>query len=575
MKYKLFCISLVLSFLIPSQIYKQIKILHVDSDDIALFQTSGIDIDHANYQHGQFIEFAISLDDISTLDNLGYDYDVIHEDLQRFYESRLTENYTREFGLGSMGGYYTLEEAIQRLDDIHEEYPDFVSEKISLGQSFEGRDIYAIKVSANVDIDEDEPEILYTGMHHAREPMSFMNLYYFIYWILENYSIDDTAAQILDTRELWFIPIVNPDGYEYNRSIAPNGGGMQRKNMRNTCNGSADGIDPNRNYDYMWGLDNQGSSPDGCSETYRGTSAFSEPETQAVRDFIEGKNFTIAMNYHSYSNLLIYPFGYSYENPMDPDDLNTFIEYAQDMTQYNNYLLGTGIETVGYTVNGEACDWMYGVHGVYAYTPEVGNNSDGFWPSTNRIIPLCEENLYANQYLALVAGSSYNSDIGFGFRAVSGEVVAYSHSNEISKNSLKQSSDNLKSTLKSVKGTYNHSINKSRHLWWKLRPHTAFSTIEFRMCDVQRRFKNIEMLASLAQALCYVALNEHRDGRLVESFNIELLNDSLWKAIRYGSESYIYDEVSDERYTMEEFVRVMLDYSTPGLKFFKSTQLII
>jgi len=410
MKYKLFCISLVLSFLIPNQIYKQIKILHVDSDDIALFQTSGIDIDHANYQHGQFIEFAISLDDISTLDNLGYDYDVIHEDLQRFYESRLTENYTREFGLGSMGGYYTLEEAIQRLDDIHEEYPDFVSEKISLGQSFEGRDIYAIKVSANVDIDEDEPEILYTGMHHAREPMSFMNLYYFIYWILENYSIDDTAAQILDTRELWFIPIVNPDGYEYNRSIAPNGGGMQRKNMRNTCNGSADGIDPNRNYDYMWGLDNQGSSPDGCSETYRGTSAFSEPETQAVRDFIEGKNFTIAMNYHSYSNLLIYPFGYSYENPMDPDDLNTFIEYAQDMTQYNNYAWGTGTELL-YPVNGEACDWMYGVHGIFAYTPEVGGNSDGFWPSSNRIVPLAEENLYPNIRTALYGGALISSEL--------------------------------------------------------------------------------------------------------------------------------------------------------------------
>ena len=410
MGYKIFYIILVLGLLIPNEIYKQIKIEHIDSNDIALFQTSGIDIDHANYEEGRFIEFAISDSDILILNDLGYDYQIIHDDLQQFYESRLTENHTREFGLGSMGGYYTLEEAVQRLDDIHEEYPEFVSEKISLGQSFQGRDIYAIKVSANVDIDEDEAEVLYTGMHHAREPMSFMNLYYFIYWILENYGVDDRATQILNSREMWFIPIVNPDGYEYNRSIAPNGGGMQRKNMRNTCNSSADGIDPNRNYDYMWGLDDQGSSSDPCNETYRGSSAFSEPETQAVRDFIEQKDFTIAMNYHSYSNLLIYPFGYSYENPMDTDDLNTFIEYAQDMTQYNNYEWGTGTELL-YPVNGEACDWMYGVHGIFAYTPEVGGNSDGFWPSSNRIVPLAEENLYPNIRTALYAGALISSEL--------------------------------------------------------------------------------------------------------------------------------------------------------------------
>ena len=405
---KIFICLLLLNLVIPNEIYKQIRISNVDNDDVSLFQYSGIDIDHAHYSRGYYIEFAISENDINILDNLGYEYDIIHDDLQRYYESRLTENYTREFGLGSLGGYYTLEEAIQRLDDIHEEYPEFVSEKISLGQSFQGRDIFAIKVSANVDLDENEPQVLYTGMHHAREPMSFMNLYYFIYWVLENYNIDDDATQILNTREMWFIPIVNPDGYEYNRSIAPNGGGMQRKNMRNTCNGSADGIDPNRNYDYMWGLDNQGSSPDPCSETYRGTSAFSEPETQIVRDFIEQKDFTIAMNYHSYSNLLIYPFGYSYENPMDQDDLDTFIEYAQDMTQYNNYEIGTGTELL-YPVNGEACDWMYGVHGIFAYTPEVGSYNDGFWPPSSRIVPLAEENLYPNIRTALYGGPLMSS----------------------------------------------------------------------------------------------------------------------------------------------------------------------
>lgn len=399
---------LLFCFAFSSEFYKQIRVENITEDDIALFKHNGIDIDHAEYERGQFIEFAISTRDLFILDDLGYEVVVVHDDLQRFYESRLTSNHTREFGLGSMGGYYTFEEAVQRLDDIHNEYPELVSEKFSLGQSFQGRDIWAIKLSNNPNDDENEPEVLFTGMHHAREPMSFMNLYYYIYWLLENYQIDADATNIIDNRELWFVPIVNPDGYEYNRSIAPNGGGMQRKNMRNTCNGSADGIDPNRNYSYMWALDDQGSSSDPCSETYRGTSAFSEPETQAVKNFVEQRDFKIAMNYHSYSNLLIYPFGYSYTNPMDEDDLNTFIEYAQDMTQYNNYVWGTGPDIL-YPVNGEACDWMYGVHGIFAYTPEVGNSSDGFWPSTNRIVPLAEENLYPNIRTALYAGALVSS----------------------------------------------------------------------------------------------------------------------------------------------------------------------
>ena len=417
---KVFIYILLLSFGISNDIYKQIRIDNISQDDISLFRYSGIDIDHADYQSGQYIEFAISEYDLSILDALGYEYHIIHEDLQVFYESRLTENYSREFGLGSMGGYYTLEESVQRLDDIHEEYPEFVSEKISLGQSFQGRDIYAIKVSANVDIDEDEPEVLYTGLHHAREPMGFMNLYYFIYWILENYGVDDRATQILDTREMWFIPIVNPDGYEYNRSIAPNGGGMQRKNMRETCNSSADGVDLNRNYGYAWNCqgtyegdcDMSGSSGSGCNETYRGSSAFSEPETQIVRDFVYQHDFKIALNYHAYGNYLIHPWGYNNTGLALPEEDNeTYQEIGQEATIYNNYFLGTGYETVGYGVNGDSDDWMYGEEGIITYTPEIGTNSDGFWPSSNRIVPLAEENLHPNIVIALYAGALVSSEL--------------------------------------------------------------------------------------------------------------------------------------------------------------------
>ena len=407
----LFILTIIVSHIFSYEIYKEIKIENVNDQLVSNLQLLNIDIDHVHMNDDNSIKFAISETDLQKIQTYNIPYTIIHENLEEFYASRLTNDFeSRDFELGSMGGYYTLDEIVQNLDELYQDYPNLVAEKISIGQSLEGRDIWALKMSDNPNIDEDEAEVLYTGLHHAREPMSYMNLFYYMNWLVENYETDQMAKDILDNRELWFIPAINPDGLIYNQQIAPNGGGMQRKNGRETCNGGVDGVDLNRNYSFMWGLDNQGSSPDGCDETYRGNGPFSEPETAAIEAFIEAHDFPVAFNYHSYSNLLLHPFGYTEPNPMDEEDIQTFIEIGEELVSVNGYLLGTGVDIL-YAVNGEACDWMYGQHGIFAYTPEVGSSQDGFWPATNRIIPLCEENLYANQYLALVAGSNYSSEI--------------------------------------------------------------------------------------------------------------------------------------------------------------------
>ena len=407
----LFILTIIISHIFSYEIYKEIKIENVNDQLVSNLQLLNIDIDHVHMNDDNSIKFAISETDLQKIQTYNIPYTIIHENLEEFYASRLTNDFeSRDFELGSMGGYYTLDEIVQNLDELYQDYPNLVAEKISIGQSLEGRDIWALKMSDNPNIDEDEAEVLYTGLHHAREPMSYMNLFYYMNWLVENYETDQMAKDILDNRELWFVPAINPDGLIYNQQIAPNGGGMQRKNGRETCNGGVDGVDLNRNYSFMWGLDNQGSSPDGCDETYRGNGPFSEPETAAIEAFIEAHDFPVAFNYHSYSNLLLHPFGYTEPNPMDEEDIQTFTEIGEELVSVNGYLLGTGVDIL-YAVNGEACDWMYGEHGIFAYTPEVGSSQDGFWPATNRIIPLCEENLYANQYLALVAGSNYSSDI--------------------------------------------------------------------------------------------------------------------------------------------------------------------
>ncbi len=244
-------------------------------------------------------------------------------------KTRETKNYIRDSKVLVIVDMSGEGYPVENLDELTSECPNIISQKVSIGQSLEGREIWMVRLSDNPNIEEDEPEVLYTGLHHAREPMSYMNLFFYMNYLCENYDSDVEIRNIIDNRELYFVPVVNPDGLVYNESIAPDGGGLQRKNGLESCADNNndnlwDGVDLNRNYGYYWGYDDEGSSPDGCSQTYRGSGPFSEPETYAIKNFVEQHDFKIALNYHSYSNLLIYPFGYSYENDVPQEDLDIF-----------------------------------------------------------------------------------------------------------------------------------------------------------------------------------------------------------------------------------------------------------
>jgi len=221
-----------------------------------------------------------------------------------------------------------------------------------------------------------------------------------MWYLLENYSTNPDGKFLVDNTEMFFVPCVNPDGYEYNRTTNPGGGGMWRKNRRN--NGSTYGVDLNRNYGYNWGYDNTGSSPTSSSDTYRGTAAFSEPETQAMRNFCNARQFKTALNAHTYSNLLIYPWGYL-PSLYTPDSA-TFVNWSILMCETSRFLYGTGDQTVQYVVNGDSDDWMYGEQlskpKILAMTPEAGSSSDGFWPASSRIIDICKTTFNQNLNLA-------------------------------------------------------------------------------------------------------------------------------------------------------------------------------
>jgi hypothetical protein len=281
-------------------------------------------------------------------------------------------------------------------------YPNIITQKFQIGSTIENRPMYAVKISDNPNINEDEPQVHINALIHAREPAGMMAVMYYMYYLLENYGTDPEVTYLVNNREIYFIPCMNPDGYEYNRSTNPNGGGQWRKNRRN--NGGSFGVDLNRNWGYMWGYNNTGSSGTPSSETYRGTAPFSEPENQAVRNLCLQKNFKTALNYHTYSNLLLYPWGYI--NQPSPDNA-LFVEYSNDMVAFNGYQNGQP-PVILYDVNGATDDWMYGEQDakpkIISMTPEVGSSSDGFWPAQSRIFPLAMENLKPNLYITWVAG---------------------------------------------------------------------------------------------------------------------------------------------------------------------------
>ena len=140
----------------------------------------------------------------------------------------------RYFPLGSMQGNYTWDELNDRFDELQNQYSAIMTDRLIIGESMDDHDNWAFKVSDNPNEDEEEPEVLYTGLTHAREPVGMMNLFYFVHLLCEQYGTDPEITYLVDHREMWFIPVINPDGYLYNESIQPNGGGMHRKNRRDT-----------------------------------------------------------------------------------------------------------------------------------------------------------------------------------------------------------------------------------------------------------------------------------------------------------------------------------------------------
>jgi len=360
---------------------------------IDFLHKGGFDV--AYVSRGEFAEIVADDTDYMRLQAAGLNPEIVHEDLVAFYQSR--------FPIGTdMGGFPTLEEALAFMDSLHQLYPDITTARESIGYSIESRAIWMMKISDNPEQDEDEAEFFINALIHAREPMTLEATLRFMAHLCENYGADPEITDLVDSREFYFVPVVNPDGYEYNRQIAPNGGGMWRKNRNPTGY-----VDLNRNWGYMWGYDDNGSSPYPDDETYRGMAPFSEPETSALRQFINSRNFSLIMNLHVFGDYMLYPWGYYNGYTPDNDIFNTLADSA---CIQNRYEFGTPWELL-YNTNGDATDWQYGEQiekpKIFGFVMEIGSGNDGFWPEPSRIPGLWRDVLPALLYLSRVSDNLY------------------------------------------------------------------------------------------------------------------------------------------------------------------------
>lgn len=388
---------------------------------------AGIDLSHGHGKLDAFFTTEASDHELRYFDKLGIRYTI---DIPNMSDHRKTHHHSRggllecqddlndalvpqNFDLGNIGGFFSLPEVLDQLDAMQFLYPNLISVRKPIGnfKTWENNSIFWVRISDNPEVDEEEPEVLYTSLIHARELVSVSQNIFYMWYLLENYHKNPLIKQILDHTELYFIPVINPDGLNYNVQ----GYDMPkdsfeifwRKNMRdNDGNGEfnpeIDGVDLNRNFAESWGYDDIGSSPHPGSSNYRGPGPFSEPETKAIQFFCNSHEFKFALNHHAYGNLLIYPWGY---NNQHTNDSTAFVNYAQILTRLNRFVYGLGLETVGYQTNGDSDDWMYDALGIIAMTPEVGDYEDGFYPSRERIIPLCKSTLQMNLIAARVVNS--------------------------------------------------------------------------------------------------------------------------------------------------------------------------
>jgi carboxypeptidase T len=311
-------------------------------------------------------------------------------------------------------GYHDYAEMVTDIQAVAAAHANIVS-LFSIGKSYSNRDIWAAKISDNVASDESEPEVLFIGLHHAREHLTVEMTLYLLHQLADLYGSDSRITNVVNSREVYIVFNLNPDGGEYD--IATGSYRSWRKNRQPNSGSANVGTDLNRNYGYRWGCCG-GSSGSTGSETYRGASAFSAPETQRMRDFINSRvvggvqQIKTSITFHTYGELVLWPYGYTFTDvpsDMTQDDHDVFVAIGNTMAASNGYTPQQGSDL--YITDGTIDDWAYGIHKIFIYTFEMypTSSSPGFYPPDEVIAAQTSRNREASLYIMEQADCVYRA----------------------------------------------------------------------------------------------------------------------------------------------------------------------
>lgn len=306
--------------------------------------------------------------------------------------------------------FHNYAELGQELDALIASHPNLVR-GFSIGTSVEGRQIRGIRINPNATdalTPSGLPGAVYMGGHHAREHLSVEIPLMFAKFLVEHYDSDPLIKDLLSRRDIFIIPMINVDGAEFD--IASGHYQMWRKNRNNMGSSRCPGVDLNRNYSFKWGTG--GSSNEACSDVFMGPKPFSEPETIAVKNFVEGHpNLKVLLTLHTYSELVLYPWGNTYDPIAKVEDHNTFKKMADTMAGWNGY---TSEQTSDlYIASGDTTDWAYGALGIFAFTFELSPKDTwgggGFYPGAGAIQNTFNANIKPMLYLLDLADDPHRA----------------------------------------------------------------------------------------------------------------------------------------------------------------------
>lgn len=431
---------------VAQETYSRVQI-HAPADRTAFAALAGfLQLDHFDYTEDGLLVVEISSSELQRLRQTPYKFKILSHDIvaelrgknHRYLQERAGSESSRlpfeETGSvvsdiiktpdafevkATLGGYYSFAQMVTAMNELVAAYPGIAS-MTSIGKTAGNRDIWVIKISDHVGDDENEPEVLFVGLQHAREAIGGSSMIFFMQYLCEQYALDTRVKDLVDNREIFIIPCMNPDGWEYNRTQQPNGGGQWRKNR----NGS--GVDLNRNWGVDWGNCSSPivGDPGSCGSsnpndgTYYGPNAFSELETQHIRQFTLSRRLVAMIDQHAYGPYYSLPFGRPSlaTNVMAARDAKFYTWVPAAMGKYNGMRAGNSPESVGYEVAGGVKDWMLkgevgvGTKGkVYGMTGEGGYGTASltgtFWPPMEQIIRLCKGMIYQNLQLLYAAGT--------------------------------------------------------------------------------------------------------------------------------------------------------------------------